>query len=55
MDALFESEFSLLVDSGKPLSRCGICKRFMKYVKTPPPRLYCAQCNVTLSRGGAAK
>lgn len=47
MDALFESEFSLLTESGKPLSRCGICKRFMKYVKNPPPRLYCAECNVT--------
>ena len=47
MDTLFESEFSLLTESGKPLSRCGICKRFMRYVKSPPPRLYCSECNVT--------
>lgn len=43
----FEAEFSLLTESGKPLSRCGICKHYMKYVKNPPPRLFCSECNVT--------
>ena len=47
MDSLFEAEFSLLTESGKSLSRCGICKHYMKYVKNPPPRLFCSECNVT--------
>lgn len=27
MDALFEASFSSLADSGKPLSKCGKCRR----------------------------
>ncbi|XP_010926666.1 DNA topoisomerase 3-beta isoform X3 [Elaeis guineensis] len=44
MDALFEAQFSPLADSGRLLSKCGKCTRYMKYISTQPPRLYCATC-----------
>ncbi|KAM7277602.1 hypothetical protein ACFE04_004736 [Oxalis oulophora] len=44
MDALFEAQFSPLADSGKPLSKCGKCLRYMKYISTQPARLYCGMC-----------
>ncbi|XP_050236391.1 DNA topoisomerase 3-beta isoform X2 [Mercurialis annua] len=44
MDALFEAQFSQLVDSGRALSKCGKCLRYMKYISTQPPRLYCGTC-----------
>jgi DNA topoisomerase-3 len=34
MDELFEATFSPVSSSGKPFSRCGICKRYMKYIAT---------------------
>lgn len=30
MDSLFEATFSPLAQTGKPLSKCGKCSRFMK-------------------------
>jgi DNA topoisomerase-3 len=33
MDELFEATFSSLCDTGKPLSKCGVCARFMKYIQ----------------------
>jgi DNA topoisomerase-3 len=48
MDKLFEAEFTLLVETaGKPLSRCGVCLRFMQYISSKPIRLICTNCNVT--------
>ncbi|CAN0870597.1 DNA topoisomerase 3-beta [Linum grandiflorum] len=44
MDALFEAQFSPLVDSGKALSKCGKCLRYMKYISIQPSRLYCGTC-----------
>ncbi|XP_044500642.1 DNA topoisomerase 3-beta isoform X4 [Mangifera indica] len=44
MDALFEAQFSPLSDSGRLLSKCGKCLRYMKYISTQPSRLYCATC-----------
>ncbi|KAF3787597.1 DNA topoisomerase 3-beta [Nymphaea thermarum] len=44
MDALFEAQFSHLADSGRMLSKCGKCVRYMKYISTQPPRLYCGTC-----------
>ncbi|CAK8567137.1 unnamed protein product [Lathyrus sativus] len=44
MDALFEAQFSALVDSGRIMSKCGRCLRYMKYISTQPPRLYCGTC-----------
>ncbi|KAJ4827020.1 hypothetical protein Tsubulata_033804 [Turnera subulata] len=44
MDALFEAQFSPLADSGKALSKCGKCLRYMKYISTQPSRLYCGTC-----------
>ncbi|KAJ0035522.1 hypothetical protein Pint_25587 [Pistacia integerrima] len=44
MDALFEAQFSPLSDSGRVLSKCGKCLRYMKYISTQPSRLYCATC-----------
>lgn len=47
MDELFESSFTSLVDSGKPFSRCGKCKRFLKLITAKPERLVCPTCNET--------
>lgn len=41
---LFEAQFSSLADSGRPFSKCGKCLRYMKYISTKPPRLYCNTC-----------
>ncbi|KAF5836440.1 DNA topoisomerase [Dunaliella salina] len=39
-DALFEASFSPLSSSGKPLSKCGKCRRFMKLISSRPTRLF---------------
>lgn len=57
MDALFEASFSPLSSSGKPMSKCGKCRRYMKYIAARPSRLYCAACEdvYALPQGGAVK
>lgn len=47
MDQLFEVSFSPLSASGKSHSRCGKCRRYMKYIQTKPSRMHCSQCNET--------
>ncbi len=47
MDSLFEDSFSPLTSMGKPMSRCGKCRRFMKLVQCKPQRLYCENCKDT--------
>ena len=49
MDELFEVSFTPLAETGKPLSRCGKCNRFMKYIMGKPCRLHCAHCDETYS------
>ncbi|XP_065070574.1 DNA topoisomerase 3-beta-1-like [Rhopilema esculentum] len=49
MDELFEVSFTKLSESGKPLSRCGKCHRFMKLITAKPCRLHCAHCDETYS------
>ncbi|XP_043806934.1 DNA topoisomerase 3-beta isoform X3 [Manihot esculenta] len=44
MDSLFEAQFSQLFDSGRVLSKCGKCLRYMKYISALPSRLYCGTC-----------
>ncbi|CDP10274.1 unnamed protein product [Coffea canephora] len=44
MDALFEAQFSPLSESGRSLSKCGKCLRYMKYIAMQPSRLYCGTC-----------
>lgn len=44
MDALFEAQFSPLADSGRALSKCGKCLRYMKHITAMPPRLFCGTC-----------
>lgn len=44
MDALFEAQFSPLSESGRFLSKCGKCLRYMKYISMQPSRLYCGTC-----------
>ena len=57
MDELFEASFSSVAESGRPISRCGKCRRFMKYVAAKPHRLYCMHCDETYSLppGGTIK
>ncbi|CAD5215795.1 unnamed protein product [Bursaphelenchus xylophilus] len=47
VDQLFEANFTTLANCGKPLSRCGKCRRFMKLVDSRPQRLFCPNCNDT--------
>ena len=49
MDSLFEVSFSSLADSGKSHSRCGKCRRYMKYIQQKPARLHCSHCDETYS------
>ena len=49
MDELFEVSFSKLAETGRPMSRCGKCRRYMKYISAKPQRLYCPQCEETYS------
>lgn len=44
MDALFEAQFSPLSESGRAMSKCGKCLRYMKHISPQPPRLYCGTC-----------
>jgi DNA topoisomerase-3 len=57
MDALFEDSFSTLTSMGKPFSRCGKCRRFMKLVSSKPQRVYCEFCKDTynLPKSGGIK
>ncbi|KAK7280853.1 hypothetical protein RIF29_08385 [Crotalaria pallida] len=57
MDALFEAQFSTLTESGRVLSKCGKCLRYMKYISAQPPRLYCGTCEEVydLPQKGAIK
>ncbi|RNA45016.1 DNA topoisomerase 3-beta-1 [Brachionus plicatilis] len=57
MDSLFEDSFSSLSATGKPMSRCGKCRRFMKLVLSKPQRLYCEYCKDTynLPQNGTIK
>lgn len=47
MDSLFEVSFQPLSESGKAFSRCGKCRRYMKYIESPPARLCCTHCGDT--------
>ena len=49
MDELFEVSFTKLSESGRPLSRCGKCFRYMKYIEAKPYRLFCSTCDETYS------
>lgn len=49
MDELFEVCFTALSDTGKPFTRCGKCKRFMKLIISRPYRLHCSICKETYS------
>ncbi|XP_050303621.1 DNA topoisomerase 3-beta-1 [Anthonomus grandis grandis] len=57
MDQLFEVSFSPLSASGKAHSRCGKCRRYMKYIQAKPARLHCPQCDETynLPQNGTIK
>lgn len=49
MDNIFEASFSPLAATGKFLSKCGVCLRFMRYIHVKPQRLYCPVCDVNYS------
>ena len=55
MDELFEVTFSPLAQSGKPLSRCGKCRRYLKVIAGKAPRMHCSHCDDTykLPSGGS--
>lgn len=57
MDQLFEASFSPLAQSGKMLSKCGKCLRYMRLIEAPPTRLHCPTCEETyaLPQGGIIK
>lgn len=43
--------------AGKPLSKCGKCRRYMKFIAARPSRLYCPVCEdiYNLPQGGSIK
>lgn len=47
----------LLLLTGKPISKCGKCRRYMKYISARPQRLYCPTCEdvYSLPQGGSVK
>mmetsp|Transcript_30608 Transcript_30608/g.54729 ORF Transcript_30608/g.54729 Transcript_30608/m.54729 type:complete len:860 (+) Transcript_30608:77-2656(+) len=45
VDQLFESIFKSLEASGRPLSRCGVCTRYLSVVDRKPVRMFCKQCD----------
>ena len=49
MDELFEASFSSVAETGRVLSKCGKCSRYMKFIASRPQRLYCMNCEVTYS------
>jgi DNA topoisomerase-3 len=57
MDQLFEASFSPLSSSGRVLSKCGKCSRYMKLVASRPSRLYCGTCEevYAVPQGGSIK
>jgi DNA topoisomerase-3 len=57
MDSLFEASFSPLAATGKLLSKCGKCLRYMRYIPLKPQRLYCPTCEETyaLPQNGTIK
>lgn len=52
MDTLFDRSFVSIAESGRAYSRCGKCRRFMKYIQTKPARLHCLQCDETYALPG---
>ncbi|KAI3414014.1 hypothetical protein GPALN_011480 [Globodera pallida] len=59
VDELFGVSFTTLADSGKPFSKCGKCRRYMKIMETRPQRLFCPICQDTYalpsSKGSAIR
>uniref|UniRef100_A0A0A9WVC9 DNA topoisomerase 3-beta-1 n=1 Tax=Lygus hesperus TaxID=30085 RepID=A0A0A9WVC9_LYGHE len=51
------ASFAPLAESGKPITRCGNCMRYLKHISTRPQRLYCSYCEMTfaLPQGGSIK
>eukprot|EP00933_Yihiella_yeosuensis_P022632 TRINITY_DN1779_c0_g1_i1.p1 TRINITY_DN1779_c0_g1~~TRINITY_DN1779_c0_g1_i1.p1 ORF type:complete len:858 (+),score=171.26 TRINITY_DN1779_c0_g1_i1:68-2641(+) len=45
VDQLFESIFKTLEAAGRPLSRCGVCTRYLSVVDRKPVRMFCKQCD----------
>uniref|UniRef100_A0A914GY25 DNA topoisomerase n=1 Tax=Globodera rostochiensis TaxID=31243 RepID=A0A914GY25_GLORO len=59
VDELFGVSFTTLADSGKPFSKCGKCRRYMKIMETGPQQLFCPICQDTYalpsSKGSAIR
>eukprot|EP00940_MAST-03C_sp_MAST-3C-sp2_P002319 g2319.t1 len=46
IDKLFDGKLVVGSDA-PPMSRCGVCQTYMKYISLPPHRLFCRTCDVT--------
>ena len=57
LDELFGASFAPLSQTGKVLSKCGRCLRYMRLIEAPPKRLYCPTCEEThaLPQAGTIK
>merc|ERR1712000_178936 len=42
-----EAVYSKLTETGRFLTRCGECSRYMRFIETRPQRLYCIHCQKT--------
>ncbi|GFE55582.1 DNA topoisomerase III beta [Babesia ovis] len=45
INTLFETQFTRVENFGVPMSRCGICNRYMLYLNKAPVRLFCKKCS----------
>lgn len=45
IDGLFEMSFSPLTSTGKSLSRCGLCNKYLYLVSSKPIRMFCKHCD----------
>lgn len=57
MDQLFENTFSSLQASGKPMTKCGFCNKYMTFIEKRPVRMYCKHCDnaYSLPQNGTIK
>ncbi|GBE59944.1 DNA topoisomerase III beta-1 [Babesia ovata] len=57
MNSLFETHFTRVENFGTPMSRCGICNRYMLFLNKAPMRLFCRNCSreYSLPSGGTIR
>ncbi|ORM41358.1 DNA topoisomerase 3-beta [Babesia sp. Xinjiang] len=57
INSFFETQFTSVENFGVPMSRCGICNRYMLFLNKAPMRLFCKKCSreYSLPNGGTIR